>query len=61
MISLILPYWDRQQAADAALRRISELYQGLDLEVVVVDDGNAVPFVVPEGLSVPVNLVRRPL
>lgn len=47
VISLILPYWDRQQAADAALAKLSEHYAGLPLEVIVVDDGNAVPFVVP--------------
>ena len=40
MISLILPYWDRQAAADKALRLIEKNYSGIDLEVVVVDDGS---------------------
>lgn len=47
MISLILPYWDRQHAADEALQLLARTYAGADLEVVVVDDGNAVPFVAP--------------
>ena len=48
MISIVLPYWDRQEAANHALALLSQHYAGLDLEVIVVDDGNAVPFVVPE-------------
>lgn len=57
MISLILPYWDRQEAADKALRLIAATYVGLDLEVVVVDDGSG--FVAPD---IPLNLkvVRLP-
>lgn len=45
MISLILPYWDRQEAADKALRLLAETYRWLDIEVVVVDDGSG--FVTP--------------
>lgn len=53
MISLVLPYWDRQQAADKALTLLAETYKGLDLEVIVVDDGNPVPFRVPNvGLNI---------
>jgi hypothetical protein len=48
MISLILPYWDRQAAADEALASIAKLYSHLDLEVIVIDDGNPVPFRVPD-------------
>lgn len=44
-ISLVLPYWNRQAAADAALELIAEQYAALpDLEVVVVDDGSTPPF-----------------
>jgi len=52
MISLILPYWDRQQAADKALKSL-EIYKDLDLEVIIVDDGNKVPFKVPDS---PLNI-----
>lgn len=47
MISLILPYWNRQGAADRALELIGRQYAHLDLEVIVVDDGNPVPFSAP--------------
>lgn len=59
MISLILPYWQRQAAADAGLRSIAAAYPDLDLEVIVVDDGNPEPFVAPDlGLSL--RVVRLP-
>lgn len=48
MISLILPYWDRQEAADIALKSLEKCYQGMDLEVIVIDDGNKIPFKVPD-------------
>lgn len=64
-LSLILPYWKRQAAADRALERIAAQYQHLDLEVIVVDDGDPEPFRVP---LIDMNLVclrlpqkRRPL
>lgn len=48
-ISLILPYWDRKEAADAAITSLDALYGDLDLEVIVVDDGNRVRYVPPAG------------
>ena len=59
MISLILPYWDRQGAADNALALLAAQYRGLDLEVVVVDDGNRIPFRVPD-LPLKFNIVTLP-
>ena len=60
MISLILPYWDRQEAADRAFALLDRHYRGLDLEVIVVDDGNRVPFRAPDtGLNV--RVIRLPL
>ena len=59
MISLILPYWMRQEAADVALASIDRLYAGLDLEVIVVDDGSVIPFVSPcKAVDVRVITVR---
>lgn len=56
MISLILPYWNRQAAADKALALIAKHYDGIDLEVVVVDDGDPRPFqrppIAPKNLLV---------
>lgn len=60
MISLLLPYWDRQKAANKALATLEQYAGKLDLEVVIIDDGNKVPFEAP-----PTNLnlviVRLPL
>jgi glycosyltransferase involved in cell wall biosynthesis/uncharacterized Rossmann fold enzyme len=46
-LSIILPYWDRQQAADEAIALLNKTYAGLDIELVIVDDGNKIPFVMP--------------
>lgn len=59
MISLILPYWDRQEAANAAFALLDKHYRSLDLEIIVIDDGNRIPFVVPKtGLNV--RVIRMP-
>lgn len=60
MISLVLPYWDRFEAATASLKRLADLYQGLDLEVIVVDDGSPQPFEAPPGLPIDVQVIRLP-
>lgn len=60
MISLVLPYWDRQVAASAALCRMADLYAGFGLEVIVVDDGTPKPFVAPSGLPLDVKVIRLP-
>lgn len=59
MISLLLPYWDRQTAADKALALLDEHYSALDLEVIVIDDGNPVPFVAP-ATRLKLTVVRLP-
>lgn len=59
MISLILPYWERRGAADRALALLAEQYEGLDLEVVIVDDGNPIPFVAPRS-PLNIRVVRLP-
>lgn len=60
MISLILPYWDRQAAADKALASLDECYRGSDIEFIVVDDGNQVPFRLP-NVGIPIHVLRLPL
>ena len=59
MISIILPYWDRQAAADAALESIANCYGNIDLEVVVVDDGTPEPFRRPP-LDLEIAVYRLP-
>lgn len=58
MISIVMPYWDRQEAANKALRMLARLYSGI--EVVIVDDGNKVPFVMPVT-NLDYQIVRLPL
>jgi len=58
MISLLLPYWNRQEAADKALASIRTHYSDLDLEIIVVDDGSPVPFKIPEGMDI--KVIRMP-
>lgn len=58
-ISLILPYWDRQEAANKAIRLLEKQYPEMDLEVIVVDDGNEIPFLPPKT-SLNLRVVRLP-
>ena len=58
-ISLVLPYWDRRAAAAQALAQLEATYRGLNLEVVVVDDGNPDPFVAPKT-RLDIKVVRLP-
>ena len=44
MISLILPYWNRQKAANEALALLDRHYREMDLEIIVIDDGSTPPF-----------------
>lgn len=60
MISLILPYWDRQPAADQALALLARGYRGLDLEIIVVDDGSPTPFVAPDWVHEDPEVGRAP-
>ena len=59
MISLILPYWQRQPAADKALRLLADTYADTELEVIVVDDGSPDPFVAPM-LDLSLTVIRLP-
>lgn len=58
MLSLILPYWDRQAVTDRSIARLNELYE-LDMEIVVVDDGSPVPYR-PSPSRLPLKAVYMP-
>lgn len=60
ILSLILPYWNRQAAADRALRALDACYRGGWLEVIVVDDGSPEPFRLPAGLALDIKVMRLP-
>lgn len=60
MISLVLPYWERQQASDRALHLMARQYPDLALEVIVVDDGSAIPYAPPARMPWPVRVIHGP-
>lgn len=60
LISLILPYWNRQEATDISLWAMADAYPDLGLEVIVVDDGSLIPYDVPKKLPLTVRVVRLP-
>lgn len=57
MISIILPYWDRQAALDRSLASLAQHYADLPMEVVIVDDGSPQEAEV-EDYAFPVTVVR---
>ena len=60
MISLVWPYWQRQAVADQSCALLSEHYGGLDFELIVVDDGNSVPYQ-PPVTPFSLRVVRLPM
>src|SRR4051812_48020293 len=60
MISLILPYWERQQATDDALCLMAKHYMDLDLEIIIVDNGSPVPYDKPTLLPLDIQVIRLP-
>lgn len=44
MISIIMPFWKRQEQANRTLETYARFYQGWKFEVIVIDDGSPEPF-----------------
>lgn len=59
MISLVLPYWQRKTITDRSLELLEAHYRGLDLEVIVVDDGSPEPYSAPAS-TLDVRVIRLP-
>ncbi len=49
MISVCMPYWNRQRALDEMFINLAAMYPGLEREISVCDDGTQPPAVVPRG------------
>lgn len=62
VLSLVLTYWDRQEAANQALALLAKHYHALPIEVVVVDDGSPTPFkhIGFPGTAMTLKVVRLP-
>lgn len=59
MLSLIWPYWQREAVTDRACALLAKHYADLDMELIIVDDGNALPYRPPE-MPFKVTVVRLP-
>lgn len=60
LISLVWPYWQRQEVADRSVSLLAKHYSELDFELIVVDDGNEIPYRAPEA-PFPIRVIRLPL
>lgn len=60
MISVIMPYWNRQARLTDTLYSYSRFYAELDFEVIIVDDGSAEKPIIPPNLPFKVNLISLP-
>ena len=60
LISIVWPYWNRQEVADRSCELLADHYADLDIELVVVDDGSPVPYCAPMTMPFPVVVVRMP-
>jgi GT2 family glycosyltransferase len=60
LISVVMPYWRRQEILYECLESYRALYPTEQLEIVVVDDGSPEPVVVPPDMPWPVSVVSLP-
>jgi|GEM_PF-2699338 len=58
-LSLIWPYWQREAVTDKACHLLAQHYADLDMELIIVDDGNALPYQ-PPAMPFRVQVVRLP-
>lgn len=60
VVSVVMPFWQRQDVLTRNLRRYRELYADYPLEIVVVDDGSPDPARIEDSFPWPVHLIRLP-
>lgn len=58
MLSLVMPYWNREKQLKASLERYERLYPSLHMEVVIANDGSQEPEV--GNYSFPVRIKNLP-
>lgn len=59
-ISVCMPYWNRADELARTLESYAQLYQHLDLEIVIADDGSPEPLRVSGGNTSVVRLPTKP-
>jgi GT2 family glycosyltransferase len=60
MISVVMPYWQRADILRANVAHYCKLYSGLDIEIVIVDDGSPERAAAPSSPPFAVRIVRLP-
>lgn len=60
MISVVMPYWRRPDILRANVAHYCKLYSGLDVEIVIVDDGSPERAAMPVDAPFPVRAVLLP-
>ncbi len=60
LVSVLLPFWRRQEVLTKNLQRYKELYPDFPLEIIVIDDGSPEPAVIEGEFPWPVHLIRLP-
>jgi hypothetical protein len=60
MLSVVMPYWQRQSALDTGLASMAKMYPDMNLEMVVVDDGSPEPARADGIYPWPVRIIRLP-
>lgn len=60
VVSVVMPFWRRQDVLARNLRRYKELYSDFPIEIIVVDDGSPEPAVVEGEFPWPVDIIRLP-
>jgi glycosyltransferase involved in cell wall biosynthesis len=58
MISVVMPYWQRQAILSNSLATYRSLYSGEDIEIIIVDDGSPEPAEVKGEFPWPVKVIR---
>lgn len=60
VISVILPFWQRNSITEFALDAMARLYRDLAMEVIFVDDGSPDPLTIGKHYPWPVKVMRLP-
>lgn len=60
VVSVVMPFWRRQDVLTRNLQRYRELYPAFPLEILVVDDGSPEPAAIGGDFPWPVHLIRLP-
>jgi len=59
MLSVVMPFWERQEALERSLALMTKHYANVMMEVIIVDDGSPMPCILRERIYPwPVRIIR---